>query len=233
MHSLLSGAQEASGTVIIIDVFRAFTTASVALAEGVSKIVFFANPDDALAYKQAGNADFCVGEVDGIPPDGYDFGNSPYELATASARGTTIQGKIMAHSTRAGTVGVNAVRNATQIYGGSLVNAKATINAVLADNPERVSIVAMGLAGKVRTDEDEVCAIYMRNLLEGRTTNHEAVASIIRSGHEVIKFADPNQPHFHHEDVEVALRVDSLNQVVRVEREGELLVARGQETMEV
>lgn len=226
MYSLLPGAREASGTVIIIDVFRAFTTASVALAEGVSKIVFFADPDDALAYRRAGKADFCAGEVDGIPPDGYDFGNSPYELATAASRGIDIQGKVMAHSTRAGTVGVNAASQADQIYGGSLANAKATIDAVRADKPDLVSIVAMGLAGKVRTDEDEMCAIYMRNLLEGRSTDHDAIQSIIKSGHEVLKFADPAQPQWHNEDVDFALKIDSLNQVVRIEEENGLLVAK-------
>lgn len=225
MYSLLAGAREATGTVIIIDVFRAFTTASVALSEGVSKIVFFADPDDALAYRQAGKADYCAGEVDGIPPDGYDFGNSPYELATAASSGKDIKGKIMAHSTRAGTVGVNAARNADQIYGGSLANASATINAVMEDKPDLVSIVAMGLAGKVRTDEDELCAIYMRNLLEGRKTDHDAVTRVIRSGHEVIKFTDPAQPHWHAEDVDFALDIDSINQVVRIEQENGLLVA--------
>lgn len=226
MYSLLSGAREAGGTVIIIDVFRAFTTASVALAEGVSKIVFFADPGDALAYRNAGKADFCAGEVDGIPPPGYNFGNSPHELATAASRGIAIRGKVMAHSTRAGTVGVNAAVRADQVYGGSLANAKATIDAVRADQPDLVSIVAMGLAGKVRTDEDEMCAIYMRNLLEGRSTDHDAIRSIIRSGHEVRKFDDPAQPQWHREDVDFALDINSLNQVVRIEEEDGLLVAK-------
>ena len=39
IHSLLEGATRATGTVVIIDVFRAFTTAAVALANGASKIV--------------------------------------------------------------------------------------------------------------------------------------------------------------------------------------------------
>src|SRR5260370_16429173 len=39
IHSLLEGATRATGTVAIIDVFRAFTTAAVALANGASRIV--------------------------------------------------------------------------------------------------------------------------------------------------------------------------------------------------
>ena len=39
IHSLLEGATRATGSVAVIDVFRAFTSAAVALANGASKIV--------------------------------------------------------------------------------------------------------------------------------------------------------------------------------------------------
>jgi 2-phosphosulfolactate phosphatase len=42
IHSLLEGATRATGTVAIIDVFRAFTTAAVALANGASAIAMSA-----------------------------------------------------------------------------------------------------------------------------------------------------------------------------------------------
>lgn len=221
IKSLLEGAQQATGTVIIVDVFRAFTTASVALNRGVPKIIFVADPDDALALRAAGKADICVGEVGGIPPAGYDFGNSPHELANAD-----IAGKVMAHSTRAGTVGVNAASQADQVYGGSLANARATVDAILRDAPPLVTIVAMGLAGKVRTDEDEHCAMYLRNLLEGRTPDTASVRKMILAGGEVGKFMDPEQPYLHMEDVAHALNINSINQVVQIEREEGLLVAR-------
>ena len=221
IHSLLEGAQQATGTVIIVDVFRAFTTASVALAQGVSKVIFVAQPEEALALREKGKADICVGEVGGIPPVGFDFGNSPFELANAD-----IQGKIMAHSTRAGTVGVTAATQAGQIYGASLANARATVDAILANHPAQVTIVAMGLAGKVRTDEDEHCALYLRNLLEGRQPDPEAVRSLILSGKEVLKFIDPDQPFLHPEDVDYALSIDSIAQTVRIEHEEGLLIAR-------
>ena len=221
IHSLLEGAQQAEGTVLIVDVFRAFTTASLALSRGISKIIFVANPDDALALRDAGKADICVGEVGGIPPEGYDFGNSPHELSTAD-----LEGKIMAHSTRAGTVGVNAASKATRIYGASLANAKATTRAILAEGPDLVTIVAMGLAGRERTDEDEVCAMYLRNQLEGRTPDPDAVRKVILSGKEVTKFMDPEQPYLYFEDVAHALNIDQIDQVVRIEKEDGLLVAR-------
>ena len=48
IESLLEGAQRAKGTVIIVDVFRAFTTGSVAFSRGVEKIVLVAEVEEAL-----------------------------------------------------------------------------------------------------------------------------------------------------------------------------------------
>ena len=81
MGSLLRDAREARGTVIIIDVFRAFTTAAVAFSRGASKIVLVAEVDEALALRVRGVGELCMGEVDGKRPPGFDFGNSPHELS--------------------------------------------------------------------------------------------------------------------------------------------------------
>lgn len=220
IESLLEGAQRAQGTVVIIDVFRAFTTASVALELGVKKIIFVSTPAEAMALREAGKADLCVGEVGGMKPEGFDFGNSPYELSLAD-----VKGKVLAHSTRAGTVGVNAATQADVIYGASLTNARATVNAILADNPERVTLVAMGLAGLTRTDEDEQGALYLRNLLQGRQPDHEAVRSVIRISEEMEKFMDPAKPYLHPEDIDFAFRIDAVDVAVRIRKEEGMLVA--------
>ena len=52
--SLLEGARRAVGHVAIIDVFRAFTTAAVALANGASKIVMVGTVEEALALRDRG-----------------------------------------------------------------------------------------------------------------------------------------------------------------------------------
>jgi 2-phosphosulfolactate phosphatase len=49
IESLLEGAKRAQGTVVIVDVFRAFTTAAVAFSRGAAKIVLVAEIDEALA----------------------------------------------------------------------------------------------------------------------------------------------------------------------------------------
>jgi len=51
LDSLLKGAQDAEGTVIIVDVFRAFTTAAVAFSRGAAKIVFVAEVAEAIWHE--------------------------------------------------------------------------------------------------------------------------------------------------------------------------------------
>jgi 2-phosphosulfolactate phosphatase len=211
--SLLPAAAEAAGTVVIVDVYRAFTTAAVAFARGAKKIVFVAEAADAIAAKKAGRGDFTAGEVDGRKPAGFDFGNSPYELACAD-----IAGKTMILSTRAGVVGAASATKAERLYGCALVNAAATAQAVLAERPKLVTIVAMGWAGRTRSDEDEQCALYLRNLLQGRQPDREAVRALVLAGAESQKFGDPAQPHFHLEDRNLALNIDGIPVPVRLER---------------
>jgi 2-phosphosulfolactate phosphatase len=221
LTSLLQGAREARGTTIIIDVFRAFTTAAVAFDRGASKIILVAEIEEALALRRQGAGDLCIGEVDGIKPAGFDFGNSPYELSQAD-----LSGKTLIQSTRAGTVGVTAAAAADTIYLGALVTATATVRAILESLPAQVTIVAMGNRAQWRSDEDEQCALYLRNLLQGRHPDPEAVKKLVRVGQEAQKFDDPSQPQYHPHDRKIALHIDRYAFALRALREENLVVAR-------
>ncbi len=221
LASLLEGAQCAEGTVVIIDVYRAFTTEAIAFQRGVEKIVLVAEIDEALALRDSGVGDLCVGEVEGKRPEGFDFNNSPYELSQAD-----LTGKTLIHSTRAGTVGVTAAVKADVIYGGSLAVAQATVDAILKLKPDGVTLVAMGWAGQERTDEDEQCALYLRNLLQGRKPDESSVRSLVLAGQESQKFGDPNKPHFYAQDRDLALAINSAPFAIRIRREDDFLVAR-------
>ncbi len=219
--SLLEGAQTASGVVIIIDVFRAFTTAAVALSKGVERIVLVAEVEEAIALREQGVGDICVGEVGGMRPDGFDFGNSPYDMSSAD-----IEGKTIIQSTRAGTVGMVAATGAERLYGGSFAVASATVRAVSRQRPELLTIVAMGSEGRVRADEDEQCALFLKNLFQGRRADHEAVRTLVLAGEESQKYDDSTKPHFPPEDRDMALTIDSHDFAIGVAREDGLLVAR-------
>jgi 2-phosphosulfolactate phosphatase len=222
IQSLLEGSERATGTVAVIDVFRAFTTAAVALANGASRIVMVSTVEEALARSDAGIGQICMGEVRGKAPDEFDFGNSPLEVSAVDfSRKTIIQ------RTSAGTQGIIAAANrADRRYAASLVTASATARAILAGSPEGVTLVAMGDNGVNRTDEDEVCALHLRNLLEGRPGDRRAVQRLILAGGEVGRFHDPARPHLHPQDVDIALDLDRFDFAIRVEIEDGRPVAR-------
>ena len=212
IHSLLEGATRATGSVAIIDVFRAFTTAAVALANGASRIVMVRTVEEALALREAGIGEVCMGEVRGRAPDGFDFGNSPFEISTIDFRGKTI-----VQRTSAGTQGIVAASQAHRLYAASLVTAEATVRALLANSPGQIALVAMGGNGTERTDEDELCAIHLRNRLEGRQSDADAIRRVILAGGETERFHDPGRPYLHPEDVDIALDIDRYDFAVRVD----------------
>src|SRR5438309_572368 len=125
IESLLEGAKRAAGSVAIIDVFRAFTTAAVALANGAARIIMVASVEEALALRAAGAGQICMGEVGGRAPPGFDFGNSPFAIAEGDFAGATI-----IQRTGAGTQGITAVRQAEHLYAAALVTADATARAL-------------------------------------------------------------------------------------------------------
>lgn len=222
IDSLLKGAGRATGVVAVIDVFRAFTSAAVALANGASRIVMVRSVEEALELRQAGLGQVCIGEVGGRAPEGFDFGNSPFEIASVD-----FQGKTVIQRTSAGTQGiVLASSRAERLYAAALVTADATVRAILTGSPETVTLVAMGGEGIRRTDEDEVCAMHLRNRLEGRSGDPDVVRRLVLAGGEVPRFHDPTRPYLHPEDVDIALDVDRYDFAVRANIEDGRPVAR-------
>jgi len=220
--SLLEGAQQARGAVAIIDVLRAFTTAAVVLANGASRIIMVGDVAEAMTLRNDGLGQVCIGEVGGRAPPGFDFGNSPFEVSD-----TNFAGKAVIQRTSAGTQGiVAAARHAQVLYAASLVTATATARALLSHRADRIALVAMGSEGIARSDEDELCALHLRNLLEGRPGNPAAVRDVILAGGDVLRFHDPSRPYLNRHDLEIALDIDRYDFAIRVTMENGLPVAR-------
>jgi 2-phosphosulfolactate phosphatase len=208
--SLLEGAAQAQGAVAIIDVFRAFTTAAVALANGASRVIMVSSAEEALALRQRGIGQVCMGEVHGLAPAGFDFGNSPLDVS-----GVNFAGRTIIQRTSAGTQGiVAAAGRAERLYAASLVTARATVRALASS--ERVSLVAMGEEGLVRTDEDELCALHLRQLLLGRPGAAQALRQVILAGGDVAGFHDTARVYLPTGDVGIALDINRYDFAIRV-----------------
>jgi 2-phosphosulfolactate phosphatase len=178
--------------------------------------------EERLALRDAGIGHACMGEVRGRAPDGFDFGNSPFEIS-----GIDFRGKTIIQRTSAGTQGiVEAATKAEPLYAASLVTVEATARALTLGSPDQISVVAMGDNSIKRTDEDELCAIHLRNRLEGRPGDPKAIRRLVLAGGEVGRFHDPSRPYLHPEDVDIALDLDRFDFAVRIELEDGQPVAR-------
>ena len=82
IESLLEGAGRATGTVAIIDVLRAFTTAAVAFAGGAARIVMVGTVEEALSLRASDLGQVCMGEVV-LNRRGVSAAGSPNPVASA------------------------------------------------------------------------------------------------------------------------------------------------------
>jgi 2-phosphosulfolactate phosphatase len=211
----ITGAREATGHAVIVDVFRAFTTAAFCIAAGAREIVLVTDHQQALAMKREDPSVFLTGEIGGRPIPGFDVGNSPSAIEHLD-----LTGRRVVQRTGAGTQGVNAATAARDIVLGSFVIAEATVRH-LRRSADEVTVVAMGEGGTKASDEDEACARYLAARLNGDPTDVVAVIASLWADE------DPNWPDwFPRRDAELACQVDRFDFTLPVAREGGLLIAR-------
>ncbi len=161
---LLEGADQAQGLAVVIDVFRAFSLECYLFSRGVQKIYAVGREETAWELKREHPEYLMAGERGGVILPGFDYGNSPSQTEHAD-----FQGKTLIHTTSAGTQGLvhTCAAGASEIITGSLVNASAIASYITNRNPERVSLVCMGNSGIAPAPEDELCARYIRSILNG------------------------------------------------------------------
>jgi 2-phosphosulfolactate phosphatase len=194
---------------VIVDVFRAFTTAAFCVAAGAREIVLVNDHQQALAMKRADPALFLSGEIDGRPIAGFDVGNSPSAIEHMD-----LKGRRVVQRTSSGTQGVVAATGARAIVLGSFVIAAATVR-YLRERADEVTIVAMGQNAKVDADEDLLCARYLAAALRGEPLPPTQVTLV-----------EEWPDWFPRRDAELALQVDRFSFALPVSRENGLLIAR-------
>ena len=75
---------------VAIDVLRATSTLTVALANGAARVIPLARPEEALALREREPRTLACGERDGRIVPGFDLGNSPLEYSAARVAGRTL-----------------------------------------------------------------------------------------------------------------------------------------------
>ena len=153
IEGLIEGAKRAKGLTVVIDVFRAFTTAAFVMNNGAEKIIPVGKLEEAFGLKKKHPNYILMGERNNLKVEGFDYGTSPFEIKNINFTGKTV---IM--TTHSGTQGIVNAKNADEILLGSSVNIQATIDYKKKLKQEIVTLVAMGAGGTKERDEDELCA---------------------------------------------------------------------------
>jgi 2-phosphosulfolactate phosphatase len=178
VHVAFTPAEELNAPVaIVVDVLRATSTITQALAHGYRRVLCCAEIEEAreLARNEGG---LLAGERKTVRIDGFDFGNSPQELLTRPPDDTLIL------TTTNGTrLLLSAASRCERVYVGSLLNLEAV--AAAARGAEEVGVLCAGVLGELALD-DAYCAGRIAEALAGERTDSAEAA--IRLAHT---FATP------------------------------------------
>lgn len=212
---LIEGAKQAKGLTVIIDVFRAFSLECYLYDMGVKEIRPVKTIDDAFSFRSRIPNSILIGERGGKKCDGFDYGNSPSTISKEQVAGKTI-----IHTTSAGTQGIVNAVGASEMITGSLVNAKAVAEYIMKKEPEVVSLVCMGNGGVRPAAEDELCAEYIKSILEGKELGdfEKRVAELRNNGGEHF-FDQSRQEIFPEADFWMCVKYNRFPFIIRIEKD--------------
>lgn len=210
---LIEGARNAVGITVIIDVFRAFSVEAYLFEMGADAIIPIGDAQKAYSLKRTDPNLILAGERGGKIMPGFDTGNSPSQLCTLD-----VSGKTVIHTTSAGTQGIANAIHAEEILGCGLVNAKATAEYIRRKGAEQVSLVCMGLAALTPTEEDTLCARYIKSILEKTTIDIHAEITSLKYTSGAKFFDKTKNDVFPQKDFDMCTDVDRFSFVMKLER---------------
>jgi len=207
-----AGARDARGVAVIIDVFRASTLQCQAFGQGAARILPVA--DEAVARRfKATNPDWLlVGERHARKLPGFDYGNSPSDIAALDLTGRTL-----IQTTHAGTQGLAAAQDAVVVLSAALVNASATARRIRALAPQSVTLVRMGSAAVERSLEDDICAEWLACLLRGTPYDTGSIRERLAAAPSAQKFFDPEFTDAPRADFDICVDLDRFGFALQLE----------------
>ena len=183
---MLEGAKRACGLTVVIDVFRAFTCASLLLERGAAGIIPVSSLERAKALHAELPGSLLVGERGGRIVPGFDSGNSPHQIMSLD-----VKDRLVVQTTSGGTRCLEAASSAPELLLGSFTTADAIIRYVRAKQPGVLSLVASGTRAEISAPEDLLCATYIEFALEDHPLEVHGVVDTLHLVPGAARFFDP------------------------------------------
>ena len=170
VHVAFTPAEEVSAPVgVVVDVLRATSTVTQALAAGYGRVLCCSEVEEARAVAAAEGGAVLGGERKTVKIDGFDFGNSPREFLEPAAETLVL-------TTTNGTRLLLAAASRCQlVLVGSLLNLEAVADAAREQGVEDVAVLCAGVKGELAMD-DAYCAGRIAEALGGEPADSAAAA---------------------------------------------------------
>lgn len=204
-------ASQARGVAIVIDVIRAFSVAGYACAGGARMLWLVRTQEEALALRTREPTALLGGEIGGRLIPGFDFNNSPSQMASRE----DVQGKLLIQRTGAGTQGAVNVAQASVVLLCALTNAQATATyaqQLAVARGEDITLYPTAFFAHANYwNEDKICADYVEALLQNE---HDTAQAILARGiahlHATQRFAQWSEEaaDFPSADIDAVLAAD-------------------------
>ncbi|HEV2472500.1 MAG TPA: 2-phosphosulfolactate phosphatase [Chthonomonadales bacterium] len=165
-----------SSVCIVIDVLRATSVITTLFERGCPRVYLAASHDVARRAAAEQGLALC-GETAGAKPEGFDFGNSPVEIANHD-----FSGRPAVLSTTNGTRAAMAVRRSPYIYFGAAVNVSAVaVEAWECACEHDLDIVAVcsGTNGEFTLEDAMIAGLFVERL--GLNSKRETVPKLADS----------------------------------------------------
>jgi len=147
LPSLFEASNLRGGIAVVIDILRASTTITHALANDASQIIPCETVDEAHLRAERGESLLLGGERGGEIIDGFDLGNSPTAYSQDAVAGRTV-----AFTTTNGTRALLRSAQAARILVGSFANLNAVVS-LLTSSEEPIHLVCAGTDGFISTED--------------------------------------------------------------------------------
>jgi 2-phosphosulfolactate phosphatase len=177
LHAAFTPGEAAESPVaVVVDVMRATSTITQALASGYRRVLCCAEIEEAVALRDSLAEEAVLGgERDAVRIEGFDAGASPREFLQPQAETLIL-------STTNGTRAIlTAARKCGVVLLGSLLNLDA-VAAAVRERAEDATVVCAGYQGAFAID-DAYCTGRILATLDGECTDAAKAAEVIANAY--------------------------------------------------